>query len=76
MIAAFSVGGELVVHDLPRGASLLDRLVETGATFLFGVPTHAVDLLTEMSARGLHTLGAVKGFRISGAAAPSAVWLN
>ena len=44
MIAALAVGGELVVHDLPRGDSLLDRLVETGATFLFGVPTHAIDL--------------------------------
>ena len=31
---------------------LLDRLVETGATFLFGVPTHAIDLLAEMQARG------------------------
>jgi acyl-coenzyme A synthetase/AMP-(fatty) acid ligase len=73
MIAAFAVGGELVVHDVPRGASLLDRLIDTGATFLFGVPTHAIDLLSEMQARGVHRLGAVKGFRISGAAAPSAV---
>ncbi|HZS85495.1 MAG TPA: class I adenylate-forming enzyme family protein [Stellaceae bacterium] len=73
MIAAIVAGGELVVHDLPRGASLLDRLVETGATFLFGVPTHAIDLLNEMRARGAHQLGAVKGFRISGAAAPSEV---
>jgi acyl-CoA synthetase len=73
MIAAFTVGGELVAHDVPRGASLLDRLVETGATFLFGVPTHAIDLLSEMRARGVHRLGLVTGFRISGAAAPSAV---
>lgn len=73
MIAALAVGGELVVHDLPRGDSLLDRLVETGATFLFGVPTHAIDLLTEMRIRGSDTLGAVKGFRISGAAAPASV---
>jgi acyl-CoA synthetase (AMP-forming)/AMP-acid ligase II len=73
MIAAIVAGGERVVHDQPRGASLLDRLVETGATFLFGVPTHAIDLLNEMRARGAHQLGAVKGFRISGAAAPSEV---
>ena len=45
-------GGELVLHDLPRGARLLDRLNETGAEFVFGVPTHAIDLLTEMQARG------------------------
>lgn len=73
MITAFAVGGELVVHDVPRNASQLDRLVETGATFLFGVPTHAIDLLGEMRTRDVHRLGAVQGFRISGAAAPSAV---
>src|SRR5215472_14261593 len=72
-ITALSAGGELVVHDLPRGHSLLDRLEETGANFLFGVPTHAVDLLAEMRARGAQRLAAVRGFRISGAAAPPKV---
>ncbi len=65
--------GELVVHDLQRGASLIDRLEETGAVFLFGVPTHAVDLIGELRARGQMRLGVVRGFRISGAAAPAAV---
>src|SRR4051794_16523651 len=32
-ITALAGGGELVVHDLPRGASLLDRLAETDAAF-------------------------------------------
>jgi acyl-CoA synthetase len=73
LIASIVVGGELVVHDIPRGASLLDRLVETGATFLFGVPTHAIDLLTELRARGADRLGQVTGFRISGAAATAEV---
>ena len=67
------VGGELVVHDVPRGHSLFDRLVETGATFLFGVPTHAIDLLTELRARNAERLGRVTGFRISGAAATAEV---
>ena len=62
-----------MLHDLPRGASLVDRLEETGAEFLFGVPTHAIDLLAEMRARGARRLGTVRGFRISGAAAPAAV---
>jgi len=70
LITALSAGGELVVHDLPRGHSLLDRLEETGANFLFGVPTHAIDLLSEMRARGVRRSAAVRGFRISGAAAP------
>ena len=30
MVAAFAAGGELVVHDVPRGSSLGDRLIETG----------------------------------------------
>jgi acyl-CoA synthetase (AMP-forming)/AMP-acid ligase II len=73
LITALAGGGELVLHDLPRGASLIDRLEETGAEFLFGVPTHAIDLLAEMRARGVRRLGNVRGFRISGAAAPTAL---
>jgi acyl-CoA synthetase len=73
LITAIAGGGELVVHDLPRGQSLVARVEETGAEFLFGVPTHAIDLLDEMRARGIQRLGRVRGFRISGAAAPASV---
>jgi acyl-CoA synthetase (AMP-forming)/AMP-acid ligase II len=73
LITALAGGGELVVHDLPRGASLLDRLKETGANFLFGVPTHAIDLLAEMRARDIECLPKIQGFRVSGAAAPPQV---
>jgi acyl-CoA synthetase (AMP-forming)/AMP-acid ligase II len=73
LITAIAGGGELVVHDVPRGHSLLDRLEKTGAEFVFGVPTHAIDLLAEMRARGVNRVGAVRGFRISGAAAPAPV---
>ena len=72
-ITALAGGGELVVHDLPRGASLLDRLAETGAAFVFGVPTHAHDLLAEIRARGIGRVAGLRGFRISGAAAPPAL---
>jgi acyl-CoA synthetase (AMP-forming)/AMP-acid ligase II len=68
LVTAMAVGAELVVHDLPRGQSLLDRLLETRATYLVGVPTHAVDLLSELRIRGTPGAMAVKGFRISGAA--------
>jgi acyl-CoA synthetase (AMP-forming)/AMP-acid ligase II len=71
LVTALACGGELVIHDLPRGESLVDRLEETGPVFLFGVPTHAIDLLAEMRARQLRRLGQVRGFRISGAAAPA-----
>jgi acyl-CoA synthetase len=46
LITALSGGGELLVHHLSPGHRLLDRLEETGAGFLFGVPTHAIDFLT------------------------------
>jgi acyl-CoA synthetase (AMP-forming)/AMP-acid ligase II len=71
LITALAGGGELVLHDLPHGDSLLDRLEETRAEFLFGVPTHAIDLLSEAQSRGVRRVGAVRGFRISGAAAPA-----
>lgn len=70
LIMALAAGAELVVHDLPRAASTLDRIIEVRATFIVGVPTHAMDLLTEMKARNMSSPGAVKGFRISGASAP------
>ncbi|MCS0496572.1 acyl--CoA ligase [Ancylobacter sp. MQZ15Z-1] len=70
MIAALLVGAELVVHDLPARSSIAERIVETGTTFMFGVPTHAIDLLRELEARGWSEVGKLKGFRISGAAAP------
>ena len=66
-------GGTFVLHDLPRGASLVDRLADTHATFVFGVPTHAIDLLAELRSRGITKLGAVRGMRVSGAAVPPSV---
>lgn len=68
LVLALAHGGEFVCHDLPRGASLVDRVLDVDATFMIGVPTHAVDLLDELRARNLERLGRVKGFRISGAA--------
>ena len=67
MIMAMSAGATFAVHDLGKGASLADRLIETGTTFLVGVPTHAYDLLAELERRNLSSLGSVRGFRISGA---------
>ncbi|MDR0357979.1 MAG: acyl--CoA ligase [bacterium] len=73
LVTALAAGAELVVHDLPRGASLADRLRETGATFAFGVPTHAIDLLAELRAEGAGNLPDLLGFRISGAPVPPVV---
>jgi acyl-CoA synthetase len=73
MVMALAAGGELVIHDLQKGASLIDRVIETGTSFLVGVPTHAIDLLRELRARDLKGIGRLTGFRISGAATPSEV---
>ena len=73
LICAILTGAELVVHDLPRGQSLCDRLEQSQASFLFGVPTHAFDLLAELREQPRARIGRLSGFRISGAAAPENV---
>ena len=73
LVNTLLAGAQFVIHDLPRGTSLIDRLVEVGATYLVGVPTHAIDLLDELRRRGASPLSRVRGFRISGAAVPRAV---
>ncbi len=70
MITSLLIGAELVVHDLPGGASIVDRVTETGATYMVGVPTHANDILRELERPGTHDISTLKGFRISGAPAP------
>lgn len=63
-------GGELVLNDPPPGATLLDWILTTSATYVMGVPTHAIDILQEQSARGLQRLGAVRVFYMAGSSIP------
>jgi acyl-CoA synthetase (AMP-forming)/AMP-acid ligase II len=72
-VMSLAMGAELIINDLPRGASLADRILETDTSFLVGVPPNAIDLLAEMRARDLKGLGRLAGFRISGSAVPSEV---
>jgi acyl-CoA synthetase len=37
-------GGELVLNDPPKGMKPLDWIVESGATYVMGVPTHGEGL--------------------------------
>lgn len=73
LVLSLLVGGRIVLHDLARGASLLQKLQDISATFVFGVPAHAMDLLAEIESAGGANLGSLKGFRVSGAAAPPVV---
>jgi acyl-CoA synthetase (AMP-forming)/AMP-acid ligase II len=67
------VGGEFVLHDWPRGESLLDHIEGAGVDYLVGVPTHAMALLAELKTRGVDKYDRLKSFRVSAAACPEQV---
>jgi acyl-CoA synthetase len=70
-IAQSLAGGfELVVNDLKPGQKPLDGLLETGATYVMGVPTHAIDILADAKARGRKDLGNVNLFYMAGSVIP------
>ena len=66
-------GGELALNDPPAGMKPLDWLLETEATYVMGVPTHAMDILADQKSRGLAQLGQVRTFYMAGAPIPPAV---
>jgi acyl-CoA synthetase len=66
-------GGELVLDDPPPGRSRLDWIIESGATYVMGVPTHAIDVQAAMARAGLARLGRVAVFYMAGAPIPREV---
>jgi acyl-CoA synthetase len=64
-------GCELVMHDPSAGIAALDWIETTGATYVMGVPTHAMDVLHEVDRRGRKTLGAVGVFYMAGSPIPT-----
>ncbi len=68
-----AAGLELVVNDPSSGMSAIDWITHTGATYVMGVPTHAIDILSEMRRRGLSALGSVRLFYMAGAPIPREV---
>jgi acyl-CoA synthetase len=69
---AMAAGMELVVNDPPSGMTPLDWILDTGASYVMGVPTHAMDILGELRRRGTG-LGCVKVFYMAGAPIPREV---
>jgi acyl-CoA synthetase len=63
-------GGELVLNDPPRGMKPLDWIMETGATYVMGVPTHGMDILDDQKSRGMERIGNVRTFYMAGAPIP------
>ncbi|MCA8928904.1 MAG: acyl--CoA ligase [Alphaproteobacteria bacterium] len=66
-------GGEMVTDDPPAGLSKLDWIVETQATYVLGVPTHAMDILAEQKRRAIPRLGRVAIFYMAGSPIPEVV---
>ena len=67
-----AAGMELVVNDPPKGMTPLDWIVETGATYVMGVPTHGMDVLAEQKRRRIARLGRVSVFYMAGSPIPPA----
>lgn len=65
-------GCRLVTNDPPAGQSMLDWVNTSGATYLMGVPTHAIDLLREQAGTG-KGFGGVTTFYMAGAAIPPSI---
>jgi acyl-CoA synthetase len=70
---ALAAGMELVVNAPPPDMTPLDWIIESGATYVMGVPTHAMDILGEMRRRRLDRLGEVKTFYMAGSPIPREV---
>jgi len=68
---ALVAGFELVLNDVPRGSDVIDWMTASGATYVMGVPTHAIDALAQMRRRGMDTLARVKVFYMAGSTIPS-----
>ena len=66
-------GCRFVTDDPPKGVSVLDWIIETGATYVMGVPTHAMDVLAQQKARAIERLGRVSVFYMAGAPIPPSV---
>lgn len=66
-------GGRFVTADPPEGMTRLEWIAHTGANYVLGVPTHAMDILAEQSNAGNPRLGSVSVFYMAGAPIPPSI---
>ena len=66
-------GCRLILDDAPAGIERLDWILDNRATYVMGVPTHAMDILAAQKKRGLPRLGDVEIFYMAGAPIPEVV---
>ncbi len=70
---ALVAGFELVLNDPAVAKPAIDWIEQSGATYVMGVPTHAIDILATMRARNQNALGAVSVFYMAGAPIPKEI---
>jgi len=63
-------GCEFVLNDPPSGRSTLEWIVDCGATYAMGVPTHAIDVMAAARRAGDASIGKIKVFYLAGATIP------
>ncbi|MFE3837199.1 class I adenylate-forming enzyme family protein [Pseudogemmobacter sonorensis] len=63
-------GCRYVLNNPPPGMSTLDWIIASGATYVLGVPTHALDLIAEEARRGCG-FGRIRQFYLAGAPIPA-----
>ncbi|MGQ3489490.1 class I adenylate-forming enzyme family protein [uncultured Roseovarius sp.] len=66
-------GGQFVTGDAPAGMDRFEWIVESGATYVLGVPTHAMDILAAQKKAGAGRIGQVQTFYMAGAPIPEVV---
>jgi len=68
-----AAGMELAIHNPACGIKALDWIIQTDATYVMGVPTHAMDILDDFRQRDLSKMGHVKSFYMAGSPIPREV---
>lgn len=68
-----SSGCQLITGDPPTDLTRLDWINESRATYVMGVPTHAMDILDEQRTKNLARMGEVEVFYMAGSPIPPVV---
>ena len=68
-----AAGLQLVIHNFGAGKPALEWIIESQATYVMGVPTHAMDILEDFRRRGLTAMGKVTSFYMAGSPIPREV---
>jgi acyl-CoA synthetase len=68
-----AAGMQLVIHNFAAGKSALDWIIESNASYVMGVPTHAMDILDDLKRRSIEKLGSVRSFYMAGSPIPQEI---